>query len=474
MAVAAQRALPFEVAEPFHYHDVNRHGFVALLHPNFRGQMKQKSYLLRDLPAVVREMYGKTNVWISQGEFWKPNRRAVNLWRMPVAYADLDVHKMPGLQSMSTEAQVSSLLMCCDDRGIPQPSLVVFSGRGLQAKWLFSEPVPRKALPRWSAVQRTINQQLQDFGADPKALDASRVLRLVDTASSRSAEPVRLVHVATTPAGGGERLSTGAVGYDFDLFADAILPLTRDELAQRRASRAAERERDASEREARLEAKRSRLVLIQGSQSYESKRHAGHSPLVPSQLAWDRLADLRTLAEIRGFEQGLPSGQRNLFVFLAACFLADACVVPDLLPEVVELAKEFAPTWSNAEVVSCVSSVLSRASASGRGEKVQFGGRTVDPRYRWKNETLMDWLSVLPEEECRLQTIIGKNEKQRRDTIRHRKARREAGVVPRDVYLADVEKRRQEARAYRDLGWSFRAIAEKLEVSPGTVANYCR
>lgn len=474
MAAAAQLALPFEVAEPFHYHDPKRAGFVALLHPNIYGKKRQFSYRLDDLPDAVRKQQGKTDVWISQGEFFKPNRRVVYLWRMPVLYADLDVHKMPWLQSLPVEAQVEALLMHCEDQSIPQPSLVVFSGRGLQAKWLLAQPVPQQALPRWSAVQRGLNHLLQDFGADHRALDASRVLRLVDTASSRSSDPVRLVYTACTPTSGGERLATGAIGYEFDILADAVLPLTRNELAERRASRAAQSAVQAEERQTRIEAQRARLVCIEGGKSDRMGRHAGHSPLIPSHLAWDRLGDLRKLAELRGFDQGLPSGQRNLFVFLSACFLADARLAVNLVPEVIELAREFAPTWSNAEVMSCVTSVVARAQASARGEAVQFEGRSVDPRYRWKNETLIEWLSISAEEERQLKTIVGKEERQRRDTARHVESRRRAGSMPRDAYLGEAEARRRQAREYRAAGWSMRAIAAKLGVSIGAVANYCK
>lgn len=196
--------------------------------------------------------------------------------------------------------------------------------------------------------------------------------------------------------------------------------------------------------------------------------------MVPSQLAWDRLGDLRKLAELRGFEKGLPSGQRNLFVFLSACFLADARLAVDLVAEVVQLAREFAPTWSNAEVMSCVSSVVARAQASARGETVLFDGQSVDPRYRWKNETLIEWLSISAEEERQLKTIIGLDERRRRDTARHVESRRRAGCIPRDAYLGEAEARRREAREYRAAGWTMRAIAAKLGVSVGAVANYCK
>jgi len=280
MATAAMRALPWEeIAEPFHYHDPDRPGFVALLTES-GGRKRQSSVWLADLADEVEQLSGRTDVWISQGEFRKPNRRAVNLWRMPLAFVDLDVYKVPRIAGLTTEAQVDALLRHCDDNGVPQPSLVVFSGRGLQVKWLFTRPIPRKALPRWALAQRVLNERLREFGADANALDASRVLRLVDTTSSRSNQRVRIVHATTAPTGGAERLTTGTIGYDFDVFADTLLPLTREELTRRRESRAAEQEaRNA------LRASQPVSVCIEGVLSHRIASHASRRVLIPSQLA---------------------------------------------------------------------------------------------------------------------------------------------------------------------------------------------
>ncbi len=46
--------------------------------------------------------------------------------------------------------------------------------------WLHS-PIPRAALPRWRACQEILKDLLASLGADPKARDAARVLRVVGT-----------------------------------------------------------------------------------------------------------------------------------------------------------------------------------------------------------------------------------------------------------------------------------------------------
>ncbi|BFH18400.1 hypothetical protein J6TS7_55680 [Paenibacillus dendritiformis] len=58
--------------------------------------------------------------------------------------------------------------------------------------------------------------------------------------------------------------------------------------------------------------------------------------------------------------------------------------------------------------------------------------------YNVRNETIIEWLAITPEEQQHLSTIISKKEKQRRNTLYRRNER---GSVTRDVYLAEQQER---------------------------------
>ena len=78
---------------------------------------------------------------------------------------------------------------------------------------------PWAALPRWNAVQRELVSRLVDFGADPKARDASRVLRLVSTCNTNQPDPeLRKVRVLWVEEADGEPLL-----HDFERLAEAVL-----------------------------------------------------------------------------------------------------------------------------------------------------------------------------------------------------------------------------------------------------------
>lgn len=143
--------------------------------------------------------------------------------------------------------------------------------------------------------------------------------------------------------------------------------------------------------------------------------------------------------------------------------MAQAVVVPRLRDEVDELAREFTPNWSSSEVQSCVSSVLARAGAAAKGQQVEFNGHTVDPRYRWRNATLIDRLGITAEEERQMGTIVSQAESKRRDAQRKEqaraKAREEGEALSREGWLASHEQKRATARLLRAQGKTWPEVA---------------
>jgi hypothetical protein len=67
--------------------------------------------------------------------------------------------------------------------------------------------------------------------------------------------------------------------------------------------------------------------------------------------------------------------------------------------ELNALASE-AGGWGTAECNARLSSVMSRAERAARGEKQDWKGRPVDPRYRFKAATIVEWLDIVSDEKC--------------------------------------------------------------------------
>jgi hypothetical protein len=292
-------------AEPFLYHDTSRSGFVSL--DSKRGQQWiEGSTPLATLGDALQNLRpGADAYYISQGAFSKANRRAVNLLRMPVVFSDLDTYCKDHLKQMSPAHLCGLILMTLEDLGLPEPSLVLSSGRGIHLKWLLSTPVPQAGLLRWQAVQRELVAQLGQFGADGNAIDASRVLRLEGTVNKESGTVVRILHRASTVAGGSMRLANGQIGWCFDDLAERVLPLSRDRIKQLSMSR------DEAFRVGRIMTaandEKSEILLPSEAQAAPGKtRLFGSHRLSAANLNWNRLQDLRSLVELRGWSKHVP------------------------------------------------------------------------------------------------------------------------------------------------------------------------
>jgi hypothetical protein len=445
MVTASQLALFGPDDEAGTYHDQTRTGFFSLLvaHGNTK---RQDSYRLTSMATVLNMVDTSRDTWLSQAEFMRPNRRVVNLARVGLLFADLDTYRQPWAQGRTPDELAASVLYYCAQEGIPTPSLLVYSGRGLQAKWLLDGTLPRQALPRWNACQRYLVDRLAQMGADPAAKDASRVLRLVNTVNTKSGNVCRVVHVENGQNG-------EPIRYNFEYLCEMLLPVARWTIEQQRQERAERRQ----------------LKLLSGGKSDNLRGFSGR------QLAWDRLEDLRKLATLRG---GVAEGERmqHLFWRLNFLLLSGATNSRQMYHEAAALARELDPSWTyrSKELMT----LYSKAKAYEAGEKVEFGGREFAPLYTPKNDTLINLFRISDDEQRQLRTVISSDMARERDRMRKEAQRRAAGVVDRKTYLVATQEatqaKRSQAQALRAEGLSMRAIAKRMGVSVASVSGYLK
>jgi len=416
------------LAESRLYHDTAQWGFVSLLQivPGTHKK-NQHSFLLNKLPWQIDAVQGEADVWLSQCEFRQPNRRASNLLRLPMLFTDLDTYRQEWC--FPPEKMVELVRNHCTQVGLPQPSLIVFSGRGLQLKWLLTATIPSQALPRWNICQLTLVARLSNFGADPASRDASRVLRVPGTINSKSGELCRLLDVARDA-------NQDPIRYCFEELCKILLPVARREI-ERPAPKPA-------------------LKVLQGGLKKGLKLLNGR------QLAWDRHHDLRKLRAIRG---GVAPGSRMLFLFWQINFMALAGLVHEknLMAESAELAREIDPTWRFHHTDLCT--LRDKIIQSRQGKKIVFNGREYPPLYTPRNETLISIFQITSEEQRQLKTIISDDLAKERRRARDIARLRAAGAVDRETYLANALTQQEPWKA---LGMSRRTWYRLGKPEPGT------
>ena len=346
---------------------------------------------------------------MSQATFFRPNRRLVNLWHLPLCFVDLDTYRT-AYGKLHEEPLSLAVRQHLTDEGIPPASLVIHSGRGLYLKWLLKSPLPQAALPRWNAVQRELVSRLVDFGSDPNARDASRVLRLVATCNTKQPDPeLRKVRVLWVEEADGAPLL-----HDFERLAAAVLPFTRKEAEA-------------------IEADKPFGRIIQFKQGGEADRQTRRFSY--ETLHWDRVSDMRKLRELRG---PIPERHRETFVFLMLNELAKSGQVNahNFPYETVALARECdsfieGSDWSRSTFSTLYRRVKEHmAGQYGRGQGL----------YRYKNATLIEKLEITTDEERHMKTLISTAEKYRRWNGSRREARAE-DVQARRAAKAELHNR---------------------------------
>lgn len=316
---------------------------------------------------------------------------------------------------------------------VPEPSLIVFSGRGLHFYWII-DPIPRAALPRWQACQQHLQRLLR---GDAAAVDCTRLLRLIGSVNTRAPESCRTV----------TGILHSGTAYQFDWLAEQILPRPRAEI------------RDIRARQAKPPSKNKRAAA------------RGKRPIFDWWMAVYN--DLYLIID-HHWPNGVPEGRRDVLVFLLAVALSWFTTSESLEAEVVSVARRIAPTLSEVEVLSYTSSVRNRATRAAAGDRDEWRGRSQDPRYHFKRETLYCMLRDLipPALERSLAGIMSTEERDRRRAARE-SARNRTSEGRHHSKHADAATRSRASTLFLE-GHSVRSISTLLSVPRSTVADWLR
>ena len=390
------------------------------------GRWTERNVHLDDVGYVTRQLAGETDVYLSQNRFFGWRRAIACLAQLDALFIDLDYYSLaPGIGHLRPGYVLSVALAQLDESRIPAPTIAISTGRGIALIWMHSA-VPRGALSRWQACQREVYHALSDLGADSRALDAARVLRLIGTENSKSGT---LVMPLT---------DMGHV-WDFDALADEILPLKRAELERLRAERATAWMRRRARSPMSLPSKFTHMTLAEG-----------------------RLTDLQRLLHYR-FMGVLPAGQRDEWMFCAAVNMAYLTGADTLPRELAALAREVAG-WDEGETKARMSAVQRRSKLAALDQRITYRGMDVDLRYRLRNDTIIERLRITEEEMrgAKLHHLVNKDMKREHERSRGERRRRAAGAIDRQSYEANslLRQRPWEAEGASRRTWERRRRAQ--------------
>ena len=427
-------------AEPTWYLNDADDGFFFIMKKNEDLDFVTEAYPVHRLEEVLSlHQNSNRDVWISQATFYRTRRTVENVRSVGLSFVDIDCEDLPWAKDLNPVDRANFILQVCDESRIPRPSVIVHSGRGLHLKWLYTKAIPHPALPRWSAVEKHLVEKFRAFGADSKATDAARFLRLVATTNTKAAKEknrceVVYVNVEST-------LDGSICRYEFDKFADMILPFTRQQIREFRKQKSEQAK----------------------SKETKSKKTKWN----PQSINAMRADDLEKLVELRG---GIQEGMRMICLFWQMNFMCLAGRVTDDNFDAMAslLATKIDPRWDFrlGDLVTVRMKMRASRKAGTDTHRIEL--------YTPKTEKLISDLEINLEEQRQLKTLASASVKQERRKEAREARRREANIMPRALYLSRAEQRCARAHELRAQGLSIRAIAKELEVSPASIAGYLK
>ena len=412
---------PAEKQLLFHHDPTTTEGWITLARKDpHTKHFRQYHYKPEELASCLTDWTGE-DVYYSQNTFYKPQRRIDNIRQLRSLYVDLDVYN----KGLKPEWVLGKLELEYFGQTIPDPNMVIFSGRGLVLIWNI-DPIPYMVMPLWRAVENHFMELLQDLGADPKATDPTRVFRLAGTINSKNGNMVEVEY-------------RHAYKYDIHELQYEYLPeLTPPSTTQ-----------------TKKKGPKSKVVRLFNIYT----------------LHLARAQDIAKLVELR---HGEVNSYREYICFLYRYFTC--CHTSDpkqALEEMLDLNSEFTDPLPRKEVISATKSAEKawEAKSDAKADEAAKAMGYPGAGYRLKNAKIIEWLDITPEEQKELSTIIGAQEKRRRNTIAKRKLRRSAGMKSREQYLSAAEQKRQAIRKAIEENpqMSIREIAEKTGYSRSTI-----
>jgi len=353
----------------------------------------------------------ENDVFLTPNEFfgW---RRFDLLRSLKACYVDID--KQLSRYELNEQIKASNL---------PHPSVIVNSGRGWHLYWLL-DSTPAKALPVWQELQ---DQLINTFDADRSARDCARVLRLVGSTNSKNGADVW-----------GEVFDP--VPWKFHDFCNEILGYR--------------------------EKKKAKIY------DFNTQRaEAGHKPQKArkaSIYSWWHLVyqDLATIAN--SYPKGIPAGERNNFLFLVSVAMS-WFANPEAIREALEdKANKWTAGLTSQEIENACKCSLDRLERHQRGERVQWQGKELDPRYFFKRTTLYSKLKKLikPDVENELRAIISEETRATRRAERDKARDRVAEGRHKSHHLGLSKSKPWEAEGVSRATW-YRKRAKKNSLKGG-------
>ena len=415
-----------------HLYDESTDGYIQILKLNDdkNGDKTIKIYNTKNegLRDIVEELHKKEDVFLSPNTMYLPKRRVENIRQFRALFQDIDCASL-GFKKAET---VYMIWLLHYEGKIPKPTMVTDSGRGIHLYWRIQN-APYGALNTWQELQDYIYYNLKHLGADRRATDGARVLRLPGTINSKSVTNCEVLYI------------------------DNDIEYSMYEL-----------------REEYLNYKpRTHQLQMQQVKKIDTKVISNRF-FNSYSLHMERANDLETLCRLREYNM---TGYRNMavhcYAYWKGIYIRDNYELENM---VIEFNNAFTEPLNETEVqavLRCIPKAIDKFIAyeqglrSGERKRVSKGMRDKEG-YWYKNETLIDRLGITSKEQRHMKTIIGIDEKYDRNNERRRANRRnEEGLTKREEEkiktIESIKRLYKQVDIVKELGLSKGRVSQVIK-----------
>lgn len=407
-----------------HLYDKSTDGYIQIFSLENGRVGKVFNTNNKALRDVVEDIEGQLDFFITPNTFYKPYRQVNNIRQFRALFMDLDTGED------DKQFAAYKVFELSEEGLIPKPTMIVDSGRGIHVYWRIKN-APYQALNTWQELQDLFYTKLKPLGADIRATDGARILRLPNTINSRNNVECRVMW------------QNNEAEYSmYDL---------REEYLHEKYKKSI----------AKINKTDRKIVTNAFFNSYS--------------LHITRAEDLETLVKLRN---GNMNGNRNMalhcYAYWKGIYIRD-------IEKLTEIVEEFNNSFTNPlkdsevrAVLRCIPKAIDKFLEYEQGIRCGLNKRVTKGMrdkggYWYKNETLIERLDITEQEQRKLKTIIGTRVKYDRKNEKRNKARRnEEGLTPKQVELKELKIKVLELR---DQGLSMQQIANKLNINKTKVVR---
>lgn len=416
-------------------------GYIASCHLNEDGKMKQKFYKIDDYECETE------NAFFSVNTFYTTWRNKNCVLELKGFYSDIDTYK-----TSLTHEQIIWLLEE-DVLGIkiPYPTWLVSSGNGLYYILKFNNNIKVREdnkinfelREKWDICMKFIYDTLEEYGADRKAMDVSRVLRIDGTYNTKNNKQKEVTILK----------NYGNTIDDIDEFVELWLPDSYIVPKQKPHKIVKPLKNEYTVEEIKIPECANKKVNTKSLKK----------------LNKERMGDIIRLVTMRN---GECDGIRNylLLIYSYHSLLVNDGNLEQTTEEIFKLNNMFTNKERESQIRATLRTAYKAYQEWVTGDKVLYNGKWCRKGYNFTNQNLIDILGITIDEQKKLKTIKSKEIVSEKRNAKKRAKRRNAdGFTKREQQKQETIVKIMELKSQ---GLNNSEIARQLNISRQIVLKY--